>query len=135
MRRDNTYYTVFPEYLDQSLTRKQGRRLAFSQAIKDPTILELRLAAEKLGYEYEIRKDAAYPRQWWQNKGLILIEKRDSKLTTLRNLSQEITSVIRPALEKQKKDLAQKVKKRKEAPKRRIIPKEQKKEFRPKRRR
>lgn len=113
MRRDHTHYFIYPEYLDNALTRKQGRRIPLSHALENPTILELRLAAEKLDYDYEVREDAAYSRQWWSQRGLILIEKKISKLQTLRILSKEIKSYIRPALEKKKKEVISEAKKRK----------------------
>ena len=103
LRRDTTHYFIFPEYLDKTLTRKEGRRLSLDFAIESPTVTEIRLAAEKLEFDYEVQKYAAYPRQWWERKGLILIEKKKPKLQTLKDLSKEIKVHIRPALEKQKK--------------------------------
>ena len=118
MRRDNTHYFIYPEYLDNALTRKEGRRLPLSHALESPTLLELRLAAEKLDYDYEVRENAAYSRQWWSRRGLILVEKRESKLQTLRDLSKEIKLVIRPALEKKLKEKKEERKKKKEGKKR-----------------
>lgn len=137
MRRDNTHYFIFPEYLDKTLTRKEGRRLSLELALENPTITEIRLAAEKLEYDYEVQKYAAYPRQWWERKGLILIEKKKPKLQTLKDISKEIQVHIRPALEKQKKTLAKEAKKRrsiKQAPLRKAEDKGKPKKFRPKRR-
>lgn len=135
MRRDRTHYFVFPEYFDKSLSRREGRRLPLSEAVEKPRLLELKLAAEKLGYDYELREHAAYPRQWWQSKGLILIQKKESKLKTLREISNEIKIRIRPALEKKEKELAKQVKKRKVMkPPRRDVKRDPQK-LRPKRRR
>ena len=137
MRRDNTHYFIYPEYLDKALTRKEGRRLPITQALENPTITEIRLAAEKLEYKYEIRKYAAYPRQWWERNGLILIEKENPKLQTLKDLSNEIKMYIRPALEKQKKELAKEAKKRRSiklTPQKRPDDKRKPKKFHPKRR-
>lgn len=137
MRRDNTYYFVFPEYLDKSLTRKEGRRLSLEQALENPTITEIRLAAEKLELDYEIQKYAAYPRHWWKRNGLILVEKKNPKLQTLKDLSNEIRMYIRPALEKQKKELAKEAKKRKSikyTPRKKPEEKGKPRQFRPKRR-
>ena len=137
MRRDNTHYFVYPEYLNKVLTRKEGRRLPLEQSLENPTITELRLAAEKLELSYEIRKYAAYPRYWWERNGLILIEKKRSKLQTLKDLSNEIKIHIRPALEKQKKELTKEAKKRrtvKLAPRKKPEDKRKPRKFRPKRR-
>ncbi|MHA2224265.1 MAG: signal recognition particle subunit SRP19/SEC65 family protein [Candidatus Hodarchaeales archaeon] len=137
MRRESTHYIIFPEYLDKSLTRKEGRRLPLSSALDNPSLAELRLAADKLKYKFELRKDAAYPRQWWQRNGIILVEKRKSKINTLHELSSAIKA-IRPALEKQKRELTQEAKKRKLARKKRPKKTERekkKKKSQPKRRR
>jgi signal recognition particle subunit SRP19 len=137
LRRDNTHYFIFPEYLDKTLTRKEGRRLSLNLALEDPTITEIRLAAEKLEYDYEVQKYSAYPRQWWERKGLILIEKKKPKLQTLKDISKEIKVYIRPALEKQKKTLAKEAKKRrsiKQAPPKKADDSKKPRKFRPKRR-
>jgi signal recognition particle subunit SRP19 len=137
LRRDTTHYFVFPEYLDKTLTRKEGRRLSLDFAIESPTVTEIRLAAEKLEFDYEVQKYAAYPRQWWERKGLILIEKKKPKLQTLKDLSKEIKVHIRPALEKQKKSLAKEAKKRrsiKQVPQKKSEEKGKPRKFRPKRR-
>ena len=143
MRRDNTHYFVYPEYFDRALKRSEGRRLPLDSALENPTLDEIRLAAEKLNLDYDVIKEGSYPRQWWNSRGLILVEKKDSKLSTLRNLSHEIEKNIRPALEKMKKELREGKKKkiRKREERRRKALDSQKstskteREFRPKRRR
>jgi len=137
LRRDNTHYFIYPEYLDKTLTRKEGRRLSLELALESPTVTEIRLAAEKLEYDHEVLKYASYPRQWWERKGLILIEKKKPKLQTLKELSKEIKVHIRPALEKQKKTLAKEAKKRrtiKLAPPKKGDEMRKSRKFRPKRR-
>ncbi|MHA2344818.1 MAG: signal recognition particle subunit SRP19/SEC65 family protein [Candidatus Hodarchaeales archaeon] len=159
MRRDNTHYFVYPEYLDKSLKRSEGRRLPLDCSLDNPTWQEIRLAAEKLGLGWELRKDGGYSRQWWNPKGLVLVEKKKSKLSTLREISIEIEKSIRlvekkksklstlreisieieksirPALEKKKKELAKEKKKRKIKTTRTRKGKKTEADFRPKRRR
>lgn len=115
MRRDKTHYFIYPEYFDRSLTRKEGRRLSLTEALDNPTLDEIRLAADKLGYKREHpRRKASYPRRWWDQNGLILVEKKEPKLTTLRKLSNGIKAFSRPFIEKKKKELAEEKKFRKE---------------------
>ncbi|MFW9855428.1 MAG: signal recognition particle subunit SRP19/SEC65 family protein [Candidatus Thorarchaeota archaeon] len=148
MRRDRTHYFIYPEYFDKSLTRKEGRRLSKTEALDNPTLDEIRLAADKLGYERELpNRNAAYPRRWWNKSGLILVEKKEPKLTTLRNLSVGIKEFSRPYIEKKKKELAEEKKLSKEKRKHtKISPRRKKtdtepeddkkpRDFRPKRRR
>ncbi|MHA1214916.1 MAG: signal recognition particle subunit SRP19/SEC65 family protein [Candidatus Hodarchaeales archaeon] len=137
MRRDNSHYFIFPEYFDKSLTRKGGRRVPLSLALEKPTLIELKLAAEKLQYSTEIRKNASFPRHWWDPKGLILVEKKEPKQQLIKNLSKTVKDFIRPALEKQKKELIKEAKRKKT---KRVKPKKAKSEtesktFRLKRRR
>jgi len=137
LRRDTTHCYIYPEYFDKSLKRSEGRRLPLDCSLDNPTWQEIRLAAEKLGLGYEIRKESSYPRQWWNPKGLLLVEKKKSKLSTLREMSTEIDKSIRPALEKKKKELVEEKKKKKrnirisKTSKRKKI----EEDFRPKRRR
>ena len=135
MRRDNTHYFIYPEYFDKSLKRSEGRRLSLNDSLDNPTWQEIRLAAEKLGLDCEIRKESSYPRQWWNPKGLLLVEKKKSKLLTLKEISVEIERSIRPALEKKKKELAEEKKKKKSKVLKPIQRKKSGDNFRPKRRR
>ncbi|NHJ02752.1 MAG: hypothetical protein EAX86_11490 [Candidatus Heimdallarchaeota archaeon] len=135
MRLDNTHYFIFPEYFDKSLTRKEGRRLPLNEAIENPSLTELRLAAEKIGLSYETRKDAAYPRHWWEPNGIILVEKKIGKQQTLKDLSNQVRSYIRPALEKQKKELLKEAKKKRPKRIQRLRGETQeRKDFKPRRR-
>ena len=135
MRRDNTHYFIYPEYFDKSLKRSEGRRLPIDNSLENPTLLEIRLAAEKLGLDYEIRESGSYPRQWWDPKGLILVEKKESKLKTIRKISFEIEKNIKPALEKKRKEGKEAKKKRGTRPKIITSTKKSRSDFRPKRRR
>ena len=135
MRRDNTHFFIYPEYFDKSLKRSEGRRLPISDSLEKPSLLEIRLAAEKLGLDYEIRESGTYPRQWWDPKGLILVEKKQSKLKTIRQLSYEIDKTIKPALEKKRKEVKEAKKKKSTKPKFKTATKKTQAEFRPKRRR
>jgi signal recognition particle subunit SRP19 len=135
LRRDNTHYFIYPEYFDKSLKRSEGRRLPIVDSVENPSLLEIRLAAEKLGLDYEIRESGSYPRQWWDPKGLILVEKKESKLKTIRKISFEIDKNIKPALEKKRKEVKEAKKKKTSRPKIVASMKKTQSEFRPKRRR
>lgn len=97
MRIDNEFCFIFPEYLDKTLTRKKGRRLSLEKAIEEPSIEELKQAAEKLGYKYNIRPDVAYPRSISKNNGVIMIQKIEPKLEIISKLSHIIRTIIRPS--------------------------------------
>ncbi len=104
MRRPKDVVAVYPEYLDKGLTRSRGRRLPLALAVDNPTLDEIRLAAERHGLLVEFRPEAAYPRNWWERRGMLLIKKNGSKLSTLKLLAREIEEYVRPMIEKIKKE-------------------------------
>lgn len=108
---------VFPELMDAQLSRRMGRRIELSKAIEDPTLLEIKLAAQMLGYNVEIQKEKAYPRRWWDNRGLATVPVMDSltKQQLLLQISDTIRKKVRPALEKRKEQLKSKKTRKKRA--------------------
>ncbi|MFX0211882.1 MAG: signal recognition particle subunit SRP19/SEC65 family protein [Candidatus Hodarchaeota archaeon] len=105
-KQKDGFYVFFPEYFNKNLARTEGRRLPLNFCIENPSLAELRLAAEKLGFVYELSPNAAYPRQWWARNGLIRIEKGEkNKTELLQIMGKTVTQIIRPALEKKRKEL------------------------------
>jgi signal recognition particle subunit SRP19 len=105
MRQTDRLY-IYPEYFMKNTKRSQGRRVPSKLAIEAPTCLEIKLAAQKLGYdEVEIDKEVGYPRQWYDKKGVVYIGKTDGndlpKQKLLKELAKEIKGTIRPMLEKE----------------------------------
>ncbi|MFX0090158.1 MAG: signal recognition particle subunit SRP19/SEC65 family protein [Candidatus Hodarchaeota archaeon] len=118
LRRGRSRFTgfmIYPAYFDSKLSRKEGRKLPKDESIKQPSLLEIRLAAEKLGWEFEVDKDGSYPKEHWNKRGLIRIEKPDeiNKTEVIKRLSKEIRSYIRPRLELKRKKLQESKKHRK----------------------
>jgi signal recognition particle subunit SRP19 len=105
--RNKNNWMIFPELLDAKLSRKMGRRIDRSTAIEDPSLLEIKLAAQMLGHEVETHKDKAYPRRWWDARGLATIPVKNNltKQQLLLQLSDTIRKKVRPALEKRKEQL------------------------------
>ena len=99
-------YCVYPEYLMHELSRKEGRRLSRDKAVKNLQTDELRLACQKLEFEFDIDREKAYPRQWWNKRGAIHINPGNhaSKQLLIEALAKEITDFVRPALEKLAKE-------------------------------
>ncbi len=99
-------YCVYPEYLMHELSRKEGRRLSRDKAVKNLQTDELRLACQKLEFEFDIDREKAYPRQWWNKRGAIYINPGNhaSKQLLIEALAKEITDFVRPALEKLAKE-------------------------------
>ncbi len=81
---------VYPEYLDSKKSRSQGRRIPSKISIPKPTLEEIARAAERLELNPIIEEDKSYPRNWWENKGRVIVDKVESKQKTLKLLAEEI---------------------------------------------
>ena len=82
--------TIWPQYLNKNLTLKEGRKIAKEDAVSDPTISDVERAVKRLGLEYDIQKDVAYPGKWYEKSGRILVEWEGTKLELIREVSMKI---------------------------------------------
>ncbi|MHA1238304.1 MAG: signal recognition particle subunit SRP19/SEC65 family protein [Candidatus Odinarchaeia archaeon] len=73
--RNKNKIIIWPEYFDYKLSRNQGRRIPKNIAIESPQLSEVAKAASILKLKFEVEKDAAYPRTWWNRSGRLLIDK------------------------------------------------------------
>lgn len=85
-------YVVWPAYLDSSLPRRLGRRVPLGLAVRNPSLREIAEAAEALGLNPEVDREARYPRLWWskQHRGRVLVDKRGSKEEVLKAIAGEV---------------------------------------------
>ncbi len=109
MRADNRI-RIYPEYFDATLTRAQGRRVSKKLALENPTLLELKLSAQKLKYTVEIDENRAYPRHWEQANGLLYLSTSETlqelapKTQILHNLSKTVKEFARPKIKELKEE-------------------------------
>ena len=82
--------TIWPQYLNKKLTLKEGRKIAKIDAVSDPSLSDIERAVKRLGLNYEIHKDVAYPGKWYEKSGKILVEWEGTKLELIRAISSEI---------------------------------------------
>lgn len=81
--------TIWPAYFDYRLSRKQGRRVAKRRLPEDVITLEdLQGAAEELGLEHTVIKDAFYPRQWYATPGKLYIRSAEPKTKVIVALAK-----------------------------------------------
>jgi len=81
---------VWLVYLDANLPRRLGRKVPKSLAVEAPTLGELVEACKRLKLEFQLRRDARYPRIWWGRRGYIIVDKFASKSKLLKALALEI---------------------------------------------
>lgn len=93
------YFYVYPGYLSEESTRREGRRVPAPLALKDVTAEEIATAAKKLGYAVELQANKQYPRQFYRYAGRVKLSKNAGgrkKTDVLRLLVAEIRRA-RPA--------------------------------------
>jgi len=104
---------IFPEYFDKSLTRGQGRRLSLKKSLENPTLNELKIASQKLGFNVDTDLEKAYPKSWRSPKGLIFISNEsggkleEKKGKILIDLSKTVKEYARPKIKEYMKQKEQ----------------------------
>src|SRR5207249_2090632 len=69
------FLIVWPAHLDSSKTRREGRRLPVSRAVKQPSAKEVWQAAMTLGYSPETTEKAALSKSPWEKTRYVAIKK------------------------------------------------------------
>ena len=115
MRKDNRF-RIFPEYFDRNVSRRSGRRLPVPLSLNGPpSLIEIKIAAQKMNLEPEVNKDVCHPAFSTGKRGMVLVnvpqENKLAKLAVLKRLSQLITSFARPAIEQELKKKTEELKK------------------------
>jgi len=83
---------LWPAYFDAAKTREDGRRIPKSLAVPSPKILEIKDAAEKLGFECEL-VDAGYSKMPWLKTGMLLVKKKEPKDRIIRKIARQLLKV------------------------------------------
>ena len=81
---------IWPIYLDSEKSLNEGRKVSKEHAIPEPRIKEIIKATEKLRYKYLAEEDKAYPGEWYNKSGRVIITTDESKKEILINLSNTI---------------------------------------------
>lgn len=82
--------TIWPQYLDKSLTLNEGRKISKDDSVKEPSIHEIERALKRLNLKYSLQKENAYPGKWYDKSGRVLVEWDGTKLELIRTVSLEI---------------------------------------------
>jgi len=88
--KDEGKYVVWPIYFDKSTSREDGRKVPIQLAVENPDIERIAKAAESLGLNPILEKEAAYPSEHWHKKGRILIDKKDKKSKLLKMIAKRL---------------------------------------------
>ena len=85
--------TVWPQYLNQDLSLKEGRKISKEDAVKEPSLNDIERALKRLGLKYNIQKEFSYPGKWYEKSGRILVEWEGTKLELIREISLKIKEI------------------------------------------
>ena len=85
--------TIWPQYLNENLSLKEGRKISKEDCVKDPSINEIEKALKRLGLKYELEKERAYPGKWYEKSGRVLVEWDKTKLELIREISLKIKEI------------------------------------------
>ena len=81
---------IWPNYIDSTKSRSKGRQISKSDAVPNPKLIEIAKAAEALGLHPKIEGEKAYPKEWWNTTGRIIIKRIAPKPKVLRDIAQKI---------------------------------------------
>jgi signal recognition particle subunit SEC65 len=86
------HFFVYPTYLGQGRSRRDGRRLPADRALVDVTADEIAGAAKRLGFKAEIEAAKQYPREPHLFAGRVKVAKKPgtSKTAFLRAVAGEL---------------------------------------------
>jgi signal recognition particle subunit SRP19 len=84
---------MWSAYFDMSRTRKDGRRVSKSMAVSAPRISEIKDAADKLRLKSEFIADVAYPKTPGLKTGMLLVEKKQSKDRTIKEIAGQLQKI------------------------------------------
>jgi len=87
---EETAVVVWPEYFDLRRSRSQGRRVSKSLAIPNPTTESIAKALARLGLDFKIEEEKAYPGNWFHHKGRALVENSMPKGELLRKIAERM---------------------------------------------
>ena len=83
--------TIYPCYFDVSLTRKEGRRVAKSEAVPQPNLSRLARAAKSAGI-IVAEEDASksHPARWFAREGRLVVDFAGSKEELLHKIASAL---------------------------------------------
>ena len=91
MRKRNKMI-LWPVFFDSTKKRSEGRRVPRRLGVPAPKLSDIQKAVEKLGLDFEVVPNAAYPRFPWKKTGYISVVKRESKSSVIRKIAKELSS-------------------------------------------
>jgi signal recognition particle subunit SRP19 len=83
-------FALWPRYFDRSLSRRQGRRVPETLAVKGPDSAWIEVVARKLGLDPTREEKARHPSLPNEVAGRVLVVKKGSKEATIQQVAQRM---------------------------------------------
>lgn len=83
--------TIYPCYFDVSLTRKEGRRVAKSEAVPQPNLSRITRAAKAADLSIaEEDASKSHPARWFAKEGRLVVDFAGSKEELLHKIASAL---------------------------------------------
>ncbi|MCU0631466.1 MAG: signal recognition particle subunit SRP19/SEC65 family protein [Methanolinea sp.] len=82
---------LYPCYFNSALKRNEGRRIAISSAVRDPTLVDLERAVKRSGLQFRLEQKH-YPSRWWQKEGRVHVQWNESKERLLKQVAAHLVA-------------------------------------------
>lgn len=82
---------LYPCYFNAALKRNEGRRIAISTAVRDPTLADLERALKRSRLRFRIEQKQ-YPSRWSVREGRIHVEWGESKEKLLKKVASNLAT-------------------------------------------
>jgi signal recognition particle subunit SRP19 len=79
--------------MNKDLSLSEGRKISKELAVSNPTISEIERALKRLGFQYSVDKERAYPGKWYEKSGRVLVEYDNTKLELIKEISLKIKEI------------------------------------------
>ncbi len=90
VRTRSDHIVLWPSYFDSRMSRAEGRRVSKKTSLENPSVEEIHGAVKAMGLEATIKKTKSYPRKWWENEGLVRVEKTMSKTRLINQVAAKL---------------------------------------------
>lgn len=87
------YVVIWPSNIDSAKSRSMGRKIPLKYAVKSPKKEELIEAAKELGIFVDFEDDKLYPKNWFYEKGRLIVKKVDRKIEVLKKIAKKINEI------------------------------------------
>jgi len=82
---------LYPCYFNAALKRNEGRRVALSSAVRDPTLMDLERAVKRTGLVLRVEQKH-YPSRWWLKEGRVHVQWSESKEQLLKKVAAHLVT-------------------------------------------